>query len=529
MRFIILYILFFLKLFFYPVMPAFAQFDLVKSHQKISNLEGDFNDTLTAYDEFGYALTSLGDMNGDGVNDICVGAKKDDDGGFDNGAVWILFLTTDGSVKTHQKISSLEGNFTGILDDEDYFGRSITSLGDLNGDGITDICVGANKDDDGGTDKGAVWILFLDSNGTVKSYRKISDTEGNFNGQLDDVDLFGTSVINIGDINNDGITDIAVGANLDDDGGNNYGAIWILFLNADGTVKSYQKISSSEGDFSGMLIDGENFGVSLCGLGDLNNDGTNDLAVGSYDNISAYTEGAVWIFFLDESAKVKSFQKIAQGQGGFSGFLDTQDYFGISLANLGDINNDGNVDIAAGALFDDDGGTDKGACWLLYLNSDGKVKSYQKISSTEGGFTGTLDDEDYFGRSIAYMGDINADGSPDLCVGASNDDDMNSTSGALWTVFLDKDSISSSIKDQPVNDDVYFYPNPMEDYLFIHFNTGNPKYKICLLNVLGQEVIKPAESASDFIRIDVQSLVQGIYTLCFYSSSHSRIYQIAKK
>ncbi len=67
-----------------------------------------------------------------------------------------------GTVLSHQKISDTEGGFTGILDNNDTFGRSVASLGDLDGDGVSDLAVGAFWDDDGGTDRGAVWVLFLD-------------------------------------------------------------------------------------------------------------------------------------------------------------------------------------------------------------------------------------------------------------------------------------------------------------------------------------------------------------------------------
>ncbi len=74
----------------------------------------------------------------------------------------MLFLNTDGTVKPHQKVSSAVGGFTGILDDGDLFGNSAVSLGDLDGDGLTDLAVGAPDDDDGGENRGAVWVLFLD-------------------------------------------------------------------------------------------------------------------------------------------------------------------------------------------------------------------------------------------------------------------------------------------------------------------------------------------------------------------------------
>ncbi len=85
---------------------------------------------------------------------------RDDDGGTNRGAVWILFLNPNGTVKSHQKISHTQGGGP-RLDNNDVFGIA-GSLGDLDGDGVRDLAVGAIWDDDGGTDRGAVWILFLD-------------------------------------------------------------------------------------------------------------------------------------------------------------------------------------------------------------------------------------------------------------------------------------------------------------------------------------------------------------------------------
>ncbi|MCH8881337.1 MAG: FG-GAP repeat protein, partial [Planctomycetes bacterium] len=143
------------------VVPAQAQPGMVLSHQKISDTEGSFSGILDDTDEFGTEVASLGDLDGDGVGDLAVGARLDDDGGggsnANRGAVWVLFLEQDGTVKSHQKISSAEGGFTGILDDGDFFGSSATSLGDLDGDGVGDLAVGACRDDDGGSSHGAVW------------------------------------------------------------------------------------------------------------------------------------------------------------------------------------------------------------------------------------------------------------------------------------------------------------------------------------------------------------------------------------
>ena len=132
----------------------------VLSHQKISHTEGGFTGTLNDLDEFGSSVAHLGDLDGDGVSDIAVGAPGDDDGGALRGAVWVLFLNTDGTVKSHQKISSTEGGFTGTLLGNNNFGGSLAAMGDMDGDGVGDLAVGAPRDRDGGRIAlGAVWIL----------------------------------------------------------------------------------------------------------------------------------------------------------------------------------------------------------------------------------------------------------------------------------------------------------------------------------------------------------------------------------
>ena len=83
--------------------------------------------------------------------DLAVGTRGDDDGGSDRGAVWILFMREDGMVDSHQKISQTSGGFLGTLSNTDRFGYTVDGIGDLNGDGITELAVGAVEDDDGGS------------------------------------------------------------------------------------------------------------------------------------------------------------------------------------------------------------------------------------------------------------------------------------------------------------------------------------------------------------------------------------------
>ncbi len=207
-------------------------------NQKISATEGGFTGVLDEDDRFGRGVASLGDIENDGVSDLAVGAKFDGDGGTNKGAVWVLFMNAGGTVKSHQKISNTVGGFAGVLNDDDRFGVAIASLGDLDGDAVSDLAVGAPGDADGRAGRGAVWILFMNAGGTVKSHHKISDMAGGFSGALDDSDLFGVSMASLGDLDGNAVPDRAVGARFDDDGGTDKGAVWILYMKAEGTVKT---------------------------------------------------------------------------------------------------------------------------------------------------------------------------------------------------------------------------------------------------------------------------------------------------
>lgn len=364
-------------------------------------------------------------------------------------------LTSPGEVLSHQKISDTDGSFSGVLGDDDSFGRAVASLGDLDGAGPSSlaIAVGASGDDDGGVDRGAVWILFLDTDGTVMSYQKISDTEGGFSGTLANTDGFGVSVAALGDLDAGGpsVQAIAVGAGGDNDGGGDFrGAVWILFLDDDGTVMSHQKISDTQGGFTGTLDDFDVFGISVASLGDLDGGGSSAhaIAVGAYfdddGGAGGFAErGAVWILFLASNGTVMSHQKISDTQGGFTGVLDDGDWFGSAIAFLGDLDGGGVGDIVVGAAHDADGGSQSGALWVLFLNSNGTVSAHQKISATEGGFSGVIEGFDNFGISLAALGDVDEDGVIDVAVGANGDDDGGASifadRGAVWVLFLDDD------------------------------------------------------------------------------------------
>lgn len=387
-------------------------------------------------DRFGRSVATLRDFDGDGNGDLVVGAPYDDDGGLDRGAVHLLLLDADGSIKATGKISSTAGGFGGALPDESKFGNAVAFLGDVDANGANDIAVGAIGDSDGGAKAGAVWLLFLKPNGTVDKYRKLTPADGGFPFQLQAGDLFGRSIAPLPDMNGDGIPDVAIGAPGDDDAGPDAGCVYVAYIGPQLTVIGGNKITTGQSGFGTLLADGDRFGQAVASLGDLNGDGFTDLAVGAWqDDTGGSGQGALHVLLLGPGAQVLSATKLAEGLGGFDGELSTADRFGGSVTSIGDLDGDQVADLAVGAFNDDDGGVDAGAVWVLFMNPDGSAKGEQKISELEGGLVGGLDGSDHF-HAVAAVQDIDGDGTSELAVGAFGDNALGANTGAVWVLVL---------------------------------------------------------------------------------------------
>ena len=382
----------------------------------------------------GSDVATLGDLDGDGVEELAFGAPLDSENGVGTGSVWIAFLNADGTVKSEQKINETNGGFGGSLAGIHFFGSTVAALGDLDGDGVEDLAVGATEDDGGGMNRGAVWILFLNADGTVKSEQKIDEFNGGLTGPLEDDDRFGSALVAVGDLDGDGVTELAVGAIGDDDGFSNAGAVYILFLNSNGTVASEQKISATAGGLAPALTLDDEFGGGLGALGDFDGDGVEDLAVGAIR--FANLDGAVFLLNLNADGTVKSQSVITDNMSGLPANTLDSELFGSSIVVGDDFDLDGIPELFVGApshrTVD---GVLPGAVYILFLDATGTVTSFDLVTDETAAF-GKLFGGDAFGCGLSLASDFDGNGKLDVVVGAKGTDIGGLDAGGAWLISM---------------------------------------------------------------------------------------------
>lgn len=363
----------------------------------------------------GFAVSSAGDINGDGLSDLIVGAPF---GGA--GAAYVIFGRGTGIIGPTLDLSSLNGTNGFRLNGEnagDVAGRSVSSAGDVNHDGFDDFIVGAMLADPNGADSGASYVVF--GGDTWNATFNLSSLDGSngfrINGEAAG-DYAGT-VHSAGDVNGDGFDDLIIGAPKADGGGSESGAAYVVFGKGSG-FSATLNLSALDGT-NGFEIDGtsgQRFGTTVAAVGDMNGDGFADFAVGT-------TSVASFVVFGKASgfAATTTISAALSGGGAFqiTGAAD-------SLSSAGDINGDGYDDLIIGdSPASPNGLTNAGESYVLFGRGSGfpQFVDSTKLDGTNG-FRLDGGAFDRSGFSVSSIGDFNGDGFADLVIGvAFNSDD----------------------------------------------------------------------------------------------------------
>ncbi|MXP27195.1 hypothetical protein GRI39_14340, partial [Altererythrobacter indicus] len=260
---------------------GFGTIDLANSLSAVQGFQitGD-----ASGDRLGWSVSSAGDINGDGYDDVIVGAYEVDDGG----AAYVIFGKASGfgTINLNTGLSAADGfTITGAAAG-DNLGYSVSSAGDVNGDGYDDLIVGARYGDDEGDDNaGAAYVIFGKETGfgTIALSADLSATDGFTIIGAAASDYLGISVSSAGDINGDGYDDLIVGANGNEDGGNNAGSAYVIFGKEAGygTIDLANLTAADGFIIQGDAI-GDELGVTVSAAGDIDGDGYDDLIVGAY-------------------------------------------------------------------------------------------------------------------------------------------------------------------------------------------------------------------------------------------------------
>lgn len=410
-----------------------AGFDATVPLLNLNGSDGFRINGVAGGDAAGQFVGSAGDINGDGFDDLLIGAPISDVPVTDTGYTYVVFGKNSG-FEAAMNLSSLDGKngFRMQFNAADQLlGWVASSAGDINGDAIGDIIIGAPVGE-------RSYVVF----GKTSDFDASFDLAGlnGSNGFLINGPVAGASAgnsVGAGDINGDGLSDLIIGSY-----GAGNGTSYIIFGKSTG-FDAELGISNLNGT-DGFTIEGEaegdEAGYSVSGAGDVNGDGFDDILIGARSaDVTGENSGAGYVVF----GKASGFDAIIHlsdlnGSNGFrlTGFK-AGDLFGRAVSSAGDFNGDGFDDVIIGAYAADPNGVDSGTSYLIFGKASGFSASLNvsELSDSAGIAINGLAAGDSSGKSVSSAGDINSDGFDDLIIGAPFGDGGAFNSGVGYVIF----------------------------------------------------------------------------------------------
>ncbi|MEM7555852.1 MAG: FG-GAP-like repeat-containing protein [Cyanobacteria bacterium P01_A01_bin.84] len=417
-------------------------------------------------DRSGYSVSSVGDFNNDGIDDLIIGAYfAEIDGKIRVGESYVVFGDSNIGNNGSLSLSNLDGNDGFVIegiDAEDDSGYSVSSAGDVNNDGIDDLIIGAPyADEDNKPSTGESYVVFGRTDvGSSSSFQMSSLDVSSLDGSngfvikgADAGDNLGFSVKSAGDFNNDGIDDLIIGARLADFEGNlNTGKTYVVFGSSGLGSNGSLEVSSLNGT-NGFVINGTTdqgeSGLSVNSAGDINGDRVNDLIIGAPGSNNSYV-----IFGnsnLASNNNINGSINLSEldGTNGFKieGIISS-DEFGYSVSSVGDINGDRIDDLIIGARYANVNGiNDAGQSYILYggvgVGNTGTIK-ISELDGSNGFIVNGNNRGDNLGISVSGVGDINGDDKDDLIIGSAG---ANQAAGESYVLYGFSDILQFYIAD----------------------------------------------------------------------------------
>jgi hypothetical protein len=338
-------------------------------------------------DNLGFSVASAGDVNNDGFDDIVIGARSNDTRGIQSGRVYLFHGPLDGELAATDADAIISGAAFAEL------GRAVAPAGDLNGDGFDDILLGT--DIAGSSFQGQAFLF----NGPLSGERTAASADAIITGSFSN-ESFGESVASAGDLNGDGINDLIFGAPRFPLNGADTGRAYVFF----GPIAGSMIATDADAIIFGEAIN-DGFGRSVASARDVNGDGADDVVVGA-DQLFNQGAGKAYVFYGPLSGDIQ-----AADAGAILLGEAAQDGFGISVSGAGDFNEDGFDDVIVGAWDNGGGGFRSGRAYTFFGPLAGT------IGGADADFIVTGAPSDELGMSVA-ADDLNGDGVGDLIIGA---------------------------------------------------------------------------------------------------------------